>query len=139
LDAGLDLNAGATEAEVFDAMAGHILAESKLMGSYKRQQDGSHDKTGQKIIRGKMMERKNPAFEPLIPRQATMEYTEETIGEVKVFHLRGKIMGDATTQALCGCLKDLIAAGTQSLVMDFRDVQWINSSGVGAMIACLNT
>jgi Raf kinase inhibitor-like YbhB/YbcL family protein len=37
LDARLDLNAGATAAEVFDAMAGHILAESKLMGSYKRQ------------------------------------------------------------------------------------------------------
>jgi anti-anti-sigma factor len=86
-----------------------------------------------------MMERKNPAFEPLIPQQATMEYTEEIVGAVKVFHLRGKIMGDATTQAMCSCLKNLIAAGTQSLVMDFRDVRWINSSGVGAMIACLNT
>jgi anti-sigma B factor antagonist len=95
--------------------------------------------TSQKTIRGKMMKRKNPAFEALIPQQATMEYSQESFGEVKVFHLHGKIMGDATTQMLCSCLKDLIAAGTRSLVMDFQHVRWINSSGVGAIVACLNT
>lgn len=67
-----------------------------------------------------------------------MEFIEEKFGQVKVFHLGGKIMGDTGTQEMCAHLKELINAGTQNLVMDFRDVRWINSSGVGAIIACLN-
>lgn len=68
-----------------------------------------------------------------------MEFTEETFGSVKVFHLGGKIMGDAKTQEMCTRLKTMIDAGTQKMVMNFRDVRWINSTGAGAMIACLNT
>jgi anti-sigma B factor antagonist len=68
-----------------------------------------------------------------------MEFIEETVGPVKVFRLGGKIMGDAKTQMLCDRLKELIDAGTRSLVMDFRSVRWINSLGIGAIIACLNT
>jgi anti-sigma B factor antagonist len=67
-----------------------------------------------------------------------MEFTEAAVGPVKVFHLGGKIMGDAKTQMLCDRLKELIDAGTRSLVMDFSGVHWINSLGIGAIIACLN-
>jgi anti-anti-sigma factor len=67
-----------------------------------------------------------------------MSYTEESFGSVKVFHLDGKIMGDAKTRDMCDRLHALINAGTQALVMDFHNVRWINSLGVGAMIACLN-
>lgn len=67
-----------------------------------------------------------------------MEYVEETAGQVKIFHLGGKIMGDAPTQALCHRLHELIDAGTRTLVMDFRQVRWINSTGIGVIIACLN-
>jgi anti-sigma B factor antagonist len=68
-----------------------------------------------------------------------MEFTEETLGPVKVFHLNGKIMGDAKTQVLCDRLKELINAGAQALVMNFDNVRWINSLGIGVIIACLNT
>jgi anti-sigma B factor antagonist len=68
-----------------------------------------------------------------------MEFTEETFGEVKVFHIGGKIMGGPETQEMCDHLKELIAAGTQSLVMDFQGVQWINSTGIGIIISCLTT
>lgn len=37
LNAMLDLHAGATKAELKDAMKGHIIAESKLMNRYQRQ------------------------------------------------------------------------------------------------------
>ena len=37
LDSTLALNAGATKKEVLEAMNGHILAEAKLIGRYKRQ------------------------------------------------------------------------------------------------------
>jgi hypothetical protein len=36
LDAALDLSAGATKAELEQAMKGHILAEGQLMGNYER-------------------------------------------------------------------------------------------------------
>jgi anti-sigma B factor antagonist len=68
-----------------------------------------------------------------------MEFTEEAFDAVKVYHLKGKIMGGAETAVMCNRHKELIAAGTQKLVMNFQDVQWINSTGVGAIIACLVT
>jgi Raf kinase inhibitor-like YbhB/YbcL family protein len=37
LDAILDLNPGATKAQLVQAMKGHILAEAQLMGKYRRQ------------------------------------------------------------------------------------------------------
>lgn len=36
LDVMLDLDAGATKAELVDAMEGHVLDEGELMGTYKR-------------------------------------------------------------------------------------------------------
>ena len=68
-----------------------------------------------------------------------MEFTEETFGMVKVFHLKGKIMGGPESQLMCTHLKELIDSGTQSMVMNFRNVRWINSLGIGKIIACLTT
>ena len=42
-----------------------------------------------------------------------MDYTEETLGPVKILHLSGKIMGDAQTQGMCHFLKNTINAGTE--------------------------
>jgi Raf kinase inhibitor-like YbhB/YbcL family protein len=36
LDTRLDIGAGATKADVVDAMQGHVLAEGQLMGTYRR-------------------------------------------------------------------------------------------------------
>ena len=68
-----------------------------------------------------------------------MEFTEDTIGSVKVFHLSGKIMGGPETEQMCDHFKGVISSGTQSLVMDFQNVQWINSTGIGIIISCLTT
>ena len=68
-----------------------------------------------------------------------MEFSEETFGEVRVFHLSGKIMGGPETEQMCDHLKEQIASGTKSLVMNFRDVKWINSTGIGIIISCLTT
>ncbi len=67
-----------------------------------------------------------------------MEFTEENSGTVVIFHMHGKIMGGLETQTLCHRLQDLLAANQRFLVMDFQNVQWINSSGIGAIVACLN-
>ena len=68
-----------------------------------------------------------------------MEFRKETFDNVKIFHLGGKIMGGPETQMMCNHLKEMIEAGTQALVMDFQDVQWINSMGIGSIISCLTT
>ncbi|MBN2355428.1 STAS domain-containing protein [candidate division KSB1 bacterium] len=68
-----------------------------------------------------------------------MKFVEETFGKITVFHLRGKIMGGPETDSICKRFKELLAAGMLWLVVDFRDVQWINSSGVGIIIACLTS
>lgn len=68
-----------------------------------------------------------------------MDFFEESSGAVKIFHLRGKIMGGPETQALCKRMHEMLAADQRFWVMDFHEAQWINSSGVGTIIACLNT
>jgi len=68
-----------------------------------------------------------------------MEFTAEERGEVKVLHLRGKIMGDPNTAKMCEYLRNLVLSGTRGLVMDFREVEWINSTGIGKIISCLTT
>jgi hypothetical protein len=60
-----------------------------------------------------------------------MEFTEETVDKVRVYHLKGKIMGGPEMQAICNRLKDLIDVGTKWLVMDLREMKRINSAGVG--------
>jgi len=66
-----------------------------------------------------------------------MKFSEESYGAVKVFHLEGKIMGGPESQVMCDHLKNLVTSGSRSLVMDFDKVQWINSNGIGIIIACL--
>ncbi len=48
-------------------------------------------------------------------------------------------MGGPETDKMCDHLKGAISSGTQSLVMDFQNVQWINSTDVGVIISCLTT
>lgn len=68
-----------------------------------------------------------------------MKFTEETFGSIVVFHLQCKLMGGPEMQAMCDRLQELIRTGTKSMVMDFQNVRWINSSGIGKIIGCLTT
>ena len=67
-----------------------------------------------------------------------MQFREERIGDVHVFHLHGKLMGDPETASACERFRQVVSEGGRHLVMDFRDVRWINSAGVGAIISCLS-
>lgn len=64
-------------------------------------------------------------------------FTEETDEGVKIFNLSGKIMGGPETQLMCGRIKSLIDEGQTAFVMNFRQVKWINSNGIGAILSCL--
>jgi anti-sigma B factor antagonist len=66
-------------------------------------------------------------------------FTEESFENIYVFYLSGKIMGGKETQNMCTRIKELIAKDIRYIVMNFRNVKWINSVGIGAIIGCLTT
>lgn len=66
-------------------------------------------------------------------------FSEEQYKNVFVFYLFGKIIGGSETQHMCLWIKELIAKDIRYFVMNFRNVKWINSAGIGAIIGCLST
>jgi len=71
--------------------------------------------------------------------RTTLTYNEKSIGDIMVFHLDGKIMGCQTTLNLCKHIKDLLEEDKKHFVIDLEKVKWINSMGIGFMIACLTS
>ena len=66
-----------------------------------------------------------------------MTFKEETVRNLPVFMLEGKIMGDCQSQAVCERMKQLIREGQHHIILDLNGVRWINSSGIGSIISCL--
>lgn len=66
-------------------------------------------------------------------------YKEQSLGLVKVFNLSGKIMGGPEIQLMCERVKKLSSQDTRFFVMNFRNVKFINSNGIGMLIACLTS
>lgn len=68
-----------------------------------------------------------------------LSYTEKSLGSINIFHLNGNIMGEHDTSELCSRIKELIEADKKYFVIDLKNVKWINSNGIGAMLGCLTT
>lgn len=68
-----------------------------------------------------------------------MNYTERTIEGLPVFEPEGKMMGDKNCVALCNRMKELAAVGQKHLILDCKKVKWINSSGIGFVLACVTS
>ena len=63
-----------------------------------------------------------------------METLVETVGDVQILHLRGRL--DLAAAAEFGTLlQGIISAGATKIVMDCRDLQYVSSSGLGAFIS----
>ena len=71
--------------------------------------------------------------------KSEFHFTEESFDNIFVFYLSGKIMGGSETQNMCLRIKELIATDIRYFAMNFRNVKWINSTGIGAIIGCLTT
>lgn len=68
-----------------------------------------------------------------------MKMTERAIGDVVVLELSGKIMGGPDAVLLNEKLHELIQADKTKIVADLRNVDWMNSSGLGILIGGLTT
>ncbi len=68
-----------------------------------------------------------------------MKIKEKIENHVAVLTLSGKMMGGPDTQAVHDHIKGLINDGVKNVVIDLGEVKWMNSSGMGTLMACMTT
>ena len=56
-------------------------------------------------------------------------------GKIGIVELRGSLVGDTETDEFREAVDDLIEQGNKSLIIDLQKVNYMNSSGIGSIIA----
>jgi len=56
-------------------------------------------------------------------------------GDVAIVHVSGKLMGGPESENLRNEIKQLLDKGTTKFVVNLKGVPWINSTGLGALMA----
>ena len=56
-------------------------------------------------------------------------------GKIGIIEVKGSLIGDKETDEFRAGVTDLIEQGNKSLVIDLKKVNYMNSSGIGAIIA----
>ncbi|MCK4755026.1 MAG: STAS domain-containing protein [Calditrichia bacterium] len=68
-----------------------------------------------------------------------MKIKEKIDNHVAVLSLSGKMMGGPETTALHDHIRGLMKDGISKVVIDLGGVKWINSSGLGVLMAAMTT
>ena len=68
-----------------------------------------------------------------------MKIKEKIDNQVAVLSLSGKMMGGPETTALHDHIRGLMGDGINKVVIDLHGVKWINSSGLGVLMAAMTT
>lgn len=68
-----------------------------------------------------------------------MKVKESIENHVAILSLTGKMMGGPETTALHDHVKGLIKDGITKVVIDLSGIKWMNSSGMGVLMACMTT
>lgn len=68
-----------------------------------------------------------------------MKIKEKIEDHVAVLTLSGKMMGGPETTALHDHIRGLINDKINKVVIDLGEVRWMNSSGMGVLMACMTT
>ena len=63
-----------------------------------------------------------------------MQTTIRDRAGIKMLHLNGRLMGGPETEQFKTTLKELIDANHSRFLIDLGGVDWLNSSGLGALI-----
>lgn len=70
---------------------------------------------------------------------AQLSIKQRQAGDVMILDLEGEVrMGDSAT-ALRGAIRSLVAAGNNKLLLNLKGVRYIDSSGIGELIANYTT
>jgi anti-sigma B factor antagonist len=70
---------------------------------------------------------------------ATMKIKERQRDGVMILELSGKIMGGPDAERFSSTLKSLIHEGVRHVVVDLKEVTWVNSTGLGILISGYTT
>jgi len=63
-----------------------------------------------------------------------MNREKQIIRDVVLLPLEGKLMGGSETNLISNKLKELLEKGYNKIVLDFNEVDWINSLATGSLI-----
>jgi anti-sigma B factor antagonist len=66
-----------------------------------------------------------------------LEYFDWEVGDVIVLHLQGPITLGQPTQALRQLIYDTVAAGRTKIVLNMAEVYYMDSSGLGELVAAV--
>ena len=64
-----------------------------------------------------------------------MEVSARRVGEVTVLELSGKVLGGPESEALREELDRIVLRGDRQLLIDLSGVPWMNSAGLGILLA----
>ena len=68
-----------------------------------------------------------------------MQIKEEIRGDVAVLYLKGNLMGGPEGMEVHEKVKSLLKDKLKKIVIDLSKVKWMNSSGLGILMACLTS
>lgn len=68
-----------------------------------------------------------------------MKIKEKMEGNIAILSLSGNMMGGPDTDKLHEKVKSLIDEGITKVVINLKGVKWMNSSGLGALMACFGS
>lgn len=68
-----------------------------------------------------------------------MSVKEKIVGNVAVLSISGKMMGGTETDEVHEKVKSLIADKIKRVVIDLSKVKWMNSRGIGILMACFTS
>ncbi len=68
-----------------------------------------------------------------------MEMKEEKKDNVLIIHMSGELMGGEATLAFQKRIDEAIREERVNVVVDMANVKWMNSAGLGILMACLTT
>jgi len=68
-----------------------------------------------------------------------MKFNDILEGDVVILDVSGKIMGGEETTMFHGKIHEYINQNKKNFVVDLKDVDWMNSVGLGMLISSLTT
>ena len=68
-----------------------------------------------------------------------MRIKEKIEGDVAVLTLSGRMMGPSDTGSFTSHIKNLTADGISKVVVDLGKMRWMNSTGLGALMAAMTS
>ena len=68
-----------------------------------------------------------------------MKFEEKIENGIQIFTVKGKIMGGDPATMLRGKVQEALEGGIKNFIIDLDKVDWMNSIGLGMLVAILNT